>query len=345
MWKLLRLFFFLFDAERAHYLAMNLLSIALRIPLVSYLLRKSFQFENQILQTEICGLKAKNPLGLAAGFDKDGRWLDIMPVLGFGHVEVGTVTPVAQEGNPKPRLFRLKKDHSIINRMGFNNMGADALKQRLIKFKKPEGFIVGGNIGKNKNTANENSESDYLYCFQCLADYVDYFAVNVSSPNTPGLRALQSKEPLSRLLNVLQQENKKRNQPRPMFLKIAPDLGEQDLNDVVSVVMDAGFDGIIVCNTTLARPTELIEKKLAEQSGGLSGALLTSKAESVLQYLKKQDNGKLLFIGAGGIMTPEDAKHRMDSGANWIQIYSGFIYEGPWLIKQIKKKLVLSSKI
>ena len=339
MWNFFRFFFFLIDAEKAHYLAMDLLSLGLKIPIVNFLLRKSFQYENKKQQTDICGMKAKNPIGLAAGFDKDGRWLDALSVLGFGHIEVGTVTPLPQSGNPKPRLFRLKKDRSIINRMGFNNEGAEALAKRLSRFSKPDGLIIGGNIGKNKITPAEKAVDDYLYCFKILFEHVDYFAINVSSPNTPGLRQLQDKQPLQELLSSIQAENKSRTNPKPLFLKIAPDLEEPALDDVIEVVLNNQFSGIIVSNTTLDRPPTLLEKEISKESGGLSGKALTVKANNVLKYLHSKTGDKLIYIGVGGIMNATDAIERMQSGASWMQIYSGFIYEGPWMVKKIKSEM------
>lgn len=339
MWKLLRFFFFLVDAEKAHYLAMDLLSLGLKIPILNFILRKSFEYKNKKLHTEICGMKAKNPVGLAAGFDKDGKWLDVLSVLGFGHIEVGTVTPLAQAGNPKPRLFRLKKDRSIINRMGFNNQGAEALANRLSSFAKPEGLIIGGNIGKNKITPAEKVVDDYLHCFKILFDHVDYFAINVSSPNTPGLRQLQDKQPLQELLSSIQAENQKRKTPKPLFLKIAPDLEEPALDDVIEVVLNNRFSGIIVSNTTLERPATLIEKEISKETGGLSGEALTDKSNKILKYLHSKTGDKIKYIGVGGIMNAHDAIERMQSGASWVQIYSGFIYEGPWMVKRMKKAM------
>ncbi len=339
MWKLIRYFFFLLEAEKAHYMAMNILSVALKIPILNYFLKISFRFEDVRLNTTLNGMKANSAIGLAAGFDKDGRWLEVLSVIGFGHIEVGTVTPLPQDGNPKPRLFRLKKDRSIINRMGFNNEGVDALVNRLQKFKKPKGLILGGNIGKNKLTSPEQTIQDYIICFNALFNYVDYFAINVSSPNTPGLRSLQDKEPLHALLSSIQAENQKRDYPKPLFLKIAPDLEENALKDIVDVVLENNFSGIISNNTTLERPDALLEKELAKESGGLSGAELTRKSNRILKYVKAHSGGQLSIIGVGGIMNSEDAIERLNSGANWIQIYSGFIYGGPWMIKKIKKDL------
>ncbi len=345
MWKFLKSFFFLLDAERAHYLAMDLLAFSLKIPVIASLLKRSFKFESDALQSEICGMKATNPIGLAAGFDKDGTWLNVLKYLGFGHIELGTVTKRPQPGNPKPRLFRLIKDRSIINRMGFNNQGVDALVERLKQFDKPEGFIVGGNIGKNKDSVDGQILSDYLYCFQALFDYVDYFTINVSSPNTPGLRALQDKEPLDALLSAIQTENTKRSKPKPLFLKIAPDLSKEALDDILKVVEANHFSGIIISNTTIDRPDFLIEKYLSKENGGLSGEALHLKSMEVLQYLKSKADSKIQLIGVGGIMNPKDAVERINAGAQWIQIYTGMIYEGPWFIKKIKRRILESFRL
>lgn len=339
MWHFIRFFFFQLDAERAHYMALKVLSIVLKIPFLNYYLKQSFHFESEKLKTTFCGMKSNNPIGLAAGFDKDAKWLDVLNVLGFGHIEVGTVTPKPQTGNPRPRLFRLKKDRSIINRMGFNNDGVEAMVNRLKQFKKPEGLIIGGNIGKNKSTAPEEAVNDYLICFKILFDYVDYFTINVSSPNTPGLRQLQDKEPLHNLLSNIQSENKVKLNPKPLFLKIAPDLEESALDDVIEVVIKNHFSGIIVSNTTIDRPLKLIEQKVASESGGLSGAILKHKSTKVLEYLRSRSGNDIHYIGVGGIMNANDALERLRL-AEWIQIYSGFIYEGPWVIKEMKQKIL-----
>lgn len=340
MWKLLKSIFFLLDAELAHHLAMDLLVFSLKIPVISQLLKRSFKFESDLLHTEISGMKATNPIGLAAGFDKDGNWLNALMLLGFGHIELGTVTKRPQSGNPKPRLFRLIKDRSIINRMGFNNQGVDALVDRLKKFNKPDGLILGGNIGKNKESQDDQIIQDYLYCFTALFDFVDYFTINVSSPNTPGLRALQDKEPLNALLSAVQLENKKHLNRKPLFLKIAPDLSEEALDDILKVVQANDFSGIIVSNTTIDRPDFLIEKEIAKESGGLSGEALHVKSLHALQHLKSKAEPKLILIGVGGIMNEAAAIDRLKAGANWIQIYTGMIYEGPWFIKKIKQELI-----
>lgn len=339
-WKMLRFVFFQMDAEKAHYRAMDLLNLALKIPFLAFVIKRSFQFEDQALETSFCGLPTKNPIGLAAGFDKDGNWLDLLCLLGFGHIELGTVTPRPQQGNPKPRLFRLKRDHSIINRMGFNNSGVEPLKQKLMAFKKPDGLILGVNIGKNKTTSQEDAIEDFLICFRVLKDYADYFTINVSSPNTPGLRDLQEKEPLNLLLTSIQNENNKFNPAKPLFLKIAPDLHPEALDDILEVVIANRLSGIIVNNTTIDRPEKIVEKEISAESGGLSGALLKEKARKTLEYLTKRSNSNLIFIGVGGIMSPDDAVDRMNVGAQFIQLYSGLIYAGPWLVKDIKKSLI-----
>jgi len=339
IWSFARYIFFLWDAETAHHLAMDAFSFCLKIPMVGWILRKSFFYHHPILECNLEGLHCKNPVGLAAGFDKDGKWLDVLSCLGFGHIEVGTVTPKAQDGNPKPRLFRLKKDHSIINRMGFNNGGVEALAQRLQQFKKPAGLIIGGNIGKNKNTPTERAADDYLICFRALYPYVDYFTINVSSPNTPGLRQLQEREPLDQLLSLIQEENQKHVQTKPLFLKIAPDLEDAALVDVMDVVCKNKFTGIIAGNTTISRPSFLNEQETAKEAGGLSGRALKSLAESKLAFLHTHRNDKIHLIAAGGIETGADAIKRLTSGAEWIQVYSGFIYEGPWMVRRIKKEI------
>jgi dihydroorotate dehydrogenase len=339
MWNILRRAFFMLDAERAHVLAMQAMSIGLRVPGAASLLRRWFCLEDDRLKTDVCGLVARNPVGLAAGFDKDGRWLDVMACLGFGHVELGTVTPRPQPGNPKPRLFRLPRDRSIINRMGFNNEGAQALALRLRHFVRPEGFVVGVNIGKNKDTPEDLAVDDYLSCFQTLAPYADYIAVNVSSPNTPGLRKLQEREPLDRLLGSLSDANRQLKRPLPLFLKIAPDLEPSPLCDVAEVVRNNGFSGIIACNTTIGRPASLLEQHVAMETGGLSGQALREMAQSRLGYLQSI-GGELRLIGVGGIATAEDAHRRMAAGARWVQLYTGLIYEGPMVVRRINAGLL-----
>jgi dihydroorotate dehydrogenase len=327
--------FFLLPAERAHYTAMSLLRSVCRIPGFSGLMSAMFQKKSTALKRNLFGLTFENPVGLAAGFDKDARWVDELATLGFGFIEIGTLTPKAQPGNEKPRLFRLPKDEALINRMGFNNGGAAAAADRLKKRKSR--VIVGGNIGKNKLTPNEEAVSDYLSCFETLYAHVDYFAVNVSSPNTPGLRALQEKEPLLHLLNSLQQANQRTPKRKPILLKIAPDLTDEQLNDIIDIVRESGIDGVIATNTTIAReplstPAGEVE---AIGMGGLSGKPLSKRSTEVIRYLKTKSNNAFPVIGVGGIHTPEDALEKLEAGADLIQVYTGFIYEGPAIVKRI----------
>lgn len=338
MWAILKKIFFLFDAEKAHYFSMRLFSLALHTPVLSYFVRRSFRIKDLPLARKVDGVIYPNPIGLAAGFDKDGRWLDLLQELGFGFVEVGTVTPKPQEGNEKPRLFRLIPDQAIINRMGFNNSGADALAERLKEFRKNGNpLIIGGNIGKNKATPPESAADDYLYCFRTLRDYVDYFVVNVSSPNTPGLRALQEKEPLAKILSALQRENELLAHPKPIYLKIAPDLSHEMIHEIIEVVVRTGIAGLVATNTTIRRPESLIASVLAGESGGLSGAPLTEPSMEVLRTIRSQYQGTIISVG--GIMNPFEAKKRLQEGANLIQLYSGLIYEGPWLVRRIRKAI------
>lgn len=337
---LLKPLFFLFPPERAHHLTLFLLRLMLSIPGLGHLFRAIYRYEHPSLRRELFGLTFENPVGLAAGFDKDGRHFRTMAALGFGFIEVGTVTPEGQEGNPRPRLFRLPQDEALINRMGFNNEGVDALVERLRKGK-PQGLIVGGNIGKNKATPNEEAEQDYARCFEALYPYVDYFAVNVSSPNTPGLRGLQDKEPLSKLLSLLQSLNHQTPAPRPILLKIAPDLTDGQLDDIIEIVRDTGIDGVIATNTTISReglatPAAEVERIGA---GGLSGQPVKARSTEVIRYLKKKSNNQLAIIGVGGIAGPEDALEKIRAGASLVQVYSGLVYEGPGLVKRINKAL------
>ncbi|MEM6377515.1 MAG: quinone-dependent dihydroorotate dehydrogenase [Bacteroidota bacterium] len=338
---LIKPFFFLFAPEKAHHLTLTLLNLVLAIPGVSTLFRSYYAFEDPRLEREVFGLKFKNPVGLAAGFDKDGKQINSMSSLGFGFIEVGTVTPKPQVGNPQPRLFRLPQDDALINRMGFNNLGLDQLVSQLKK-KRPAGMIIGGNIGKNKVTPNETAVEDYKICFEALFPYVDYFVVNVSSPNTPNLRALQDKEPLQALLSTIQEMNLAKQAPKPVLLKIAPDLTDGQLDDIIDIVATTKIAGVIATNTTIARAPLTTDQQKIENigNGGLSGQPLKERATEVIRYLKTKTNGELKIIGVGGIASAADAKEKIDAGADLVQIYSGMVYQGPKLIKEIKKGLV-----
>jgi dihydroorotate dehydrogenase len=335
---ILKPFLFLISPEKAHQVTLFLLTNIIRIPFVGFVLRKIYVIKHPKLKRKIWNLEFENPVGLAAGFDKNGAYVDAMSHLGFGFIEIGTVTPVAQSGNPSPRLFRLPADRALINRMGFNNDGIQPLINRL-KSRKKSDIIIGGNIGKNKVTPNENATDDYITCFEYLYDYVDYFAVNVSSPNTPGLRALQEKEPLTRLLMALIQKNAEKKVEKPILLKIAPDLSIPQLDDIIDIVTTTGIHGIIATNTTIDR-THLMTDVTGLGDGGLSGAPLKNKSTEVIRYIHQKAKGKITIIGVGGIESPEDAVEKLNAGASLIQVYSGLVYEGPSLIRRINEKLI-----
>jgi dihydroorotate dehydrogenase len=333
--SIIKPFFFLLPAERAHYFAMSLLKVALATPLIGGAMRRKFNYRNPALRKQLFGLTFENPVGLAAGFDKDARWVDELACLGFGFIEIGTVTPIGQPGNEKPRLFRLPKDEALINRMGFNNGGSKAAAARLKKRRSK--IIVGGNIGKNKVTPNEDALNDYLLCFEDLFDAVDYFAVNVSSPNTPGLRALQDKEPLLHLLLTLQQRNLSKGNPKPILLKIAPDLTNGQLDDIIHIVAESGIAGVIATNTTIERaPLISSAAEIAAcGAGGLSGKPLRERSTEVIRYLKQQSGNAFPVIGVGGIHTAQDAIEKLNAGADLVQVYTGFVYEGPGVASAI----------
>jgi dihydroorotate dehydrogenase len=328
------------DPEQAHHLTLRLFKFVLAIPIINLFFKGVYQYKNPKLKRQCFGLDFPNPVGLAAGFDKDGQHYKAMANLGFGFLELGTVTPKPQIGNPKPRLFRLPKDEALINRMGFNNEGVDALVERLKKGK-PEGVIIGGNIGKNKTTPNEEAISDYAICFEKLFPYVDYFVVNVSSPNTPNLRALQEKEPLTRLLQHLQDMNHQKDAPKPILLKIAPDLTNEQLDDIIEIADTTKIAGIIATNTTISRADLDTSTQRIEEigAGGLSGQPVKQRSTEVIRYLKEQSNNQLTIIGVGGIGSPEDAIQKLKAGASLVQIYSGLVYEGPTLVKNINKAI------
>lgn len=342
MYKILiKPFFFLFPPEKAHHLTLFLLKIVLAIPLVNWFFKSLYSVKDKKLERSVFGLNFPNPVGLAAGFDKDGKHFRAMSSLGFGFIELGTVTPKGQIGNPQPRLFRLPADEGLINRMGFNNEGVDALVERLKKGK-PKNLIIGGNIGKNKVTPNEEAVNDYAISFEKLFPYVDYFVVNVSSPNTPNLRALQDKEPLTKLLSHLQELNNQKPNPKPVLLKIAPDLTDGQLDDILEIVEDTKIAGIIATNTTISREGLQTNRQTVEKigNGGLSGAPVRERSTEVIRYLHKASDGKVKIIGVGGIGSPEDALEKLKAGASLIQVYSCLVYEGPSLIKRINRAIL-----
>jgi len=331
---------FQLSPETAH----DVVSAALDFPFSDDLLSLIYGFEHPALETELFGLKFKNPVGLAAGFDKNAEHFRQLTKLGFGFVEIGTVTPRPQPGNPPPRLFRLPDDRALINRMGFNNDGVEAVARRLQK--RPPELIIGGNIGKNKTTPNERAAEDYLECFRTLFDVVDYFVVNISSPNTPHLRELQGKEPLTRLLNILQEYNRGKPKSKPLLLKISPDLSASQIDEIVEIALETEVSGIVAVNTTTAREgLNTPEEKIAQiGAGGLSGAPLRQRSSEVISHIHRQSQGGLPIIGVGGIDSPQAALEKLDTGASLLQIYTGFIYEGPDLIRQIKKAIVRARK-
>lgn len=336
---------FRFDAETIHHTVTRLLKIALAIPGVSALCRKFYVLEDKRLARTVFGLTFPNPVGMAAGFDKNAELISELSDLGFGFVEIGTVTPRPQPGNPRPRLFRLKADEGLINRMGFNNKGVGPVAERIRHFSRNRGerrVIVGGNIGKNKDTPNENALSDYLSSFRELFDAVDYFVVNVSSPNTPGLRDLQEREPLTRLLTALQEENRQRPAAKPILLKIAPDLTNGQLDDIIAIVAETGIAGVIATNTTISRDGLMTDSNAVTQmgAGGVSGRPLRERATTVIQYLHDKSGGAFPIIGVGGIASAQDAQEKLRAGASLIQVYTSFIYEGPGLAKRINQALL-----
>ncbi len=332
----IRPLFFRFDPEKIH----SIICVILKIPIITKVLDYFFAFHHPLLENNVCGLKFKNPIGLAAGFDKDAELIEPLSSLGFGFIEIGTVTPKAQSGNEKPRLFRLPKDEALVNRMGFNNAGVEYVRKNLLKYK--GNSIVGGNIGKNKNTANEDAVKDYAICFNRLHDVVDYFVVNVSSPNTPGLRELQDKQALAEILGHLQILNRSLKEPKPIFLKIAPDLTDHQLDDIIQVVMETKTQGIIATNTTIGRESlHTAEDQIVKiGSGGLSGKPLSNRSTEIIRTIAEKSKHAFPIIGVGGIHSPEDALEKIMAGASLIQLYTGFIYEGPGIVKRINKKLL-----
>jgi dihydroorotate dehydrogenase len=342
MYHFVKPIFFQFDPEKVHYFVTRRLNwFNHHFPFGKTILRSCFGVNIKGLEREVFGIKFSNPVGLAAGFDKNGEYIEALSNLGFGFIEVGTVTPLPQPGNDKPRMFRLTDDHAIINRMGFNNKGVDTLAERLRLLKaKDSKIIIGGNIGKNKNTPNEEAVNDYIKCFDRLFDVVDYFVVNVSSPNTPGLRSLQEKGPLTDILNALQGKNNINGISRPILLKIAPDLTNEQLDDIIEIVQETKIAGVIATNTTIERNGLNAASHMTKETGGLSGKPLGKRSTEVIRYLSEKSKGAFPIIGVGGIHTAQDAKEKLAAGASLIQVYTGFIYEGPAIVKDICKALI-----
>ena len=360
MYKLLRSFLFLFDPEWVHYFSMNSLKTLFKVGFIKKIVTSRFSPADCQLATAFLNLQFKNPVGLGAGFDKNARYLNELETLGFGFVEIGTVTPKPQAGNDKPRLFRLPNDKALINRMGFNNDGVEMVAARLKEWKKNyelriksyelkntqsqivnNKLIIGGNIGKNKLTPNEDAWKDYEICFTVLHPYVDYFVVNVSSPNTPGLRELQEKDSLHKILTTLQIQNSKFEIPKPILLKIAPDLTTEQLDDVISLAIEIKLDGLVCSNTTINRDKLVTQSSKLEAigAGGLSGLPAKERSTEIVYYIHQKTNGSIPIIASGGIFTAEDAKDKLQAGASLVQVWTGFIYEGPAIVKNICKGL------
>lgn len=339
MYRLVRNILFFFDAEKVHYLSMNVLKFLCGIPFIRKLLANTYQ-PRSVSPSIIFHLSFPNKVGLAAGFDKNANYLGELETLGFGFVETGTVTPLPQDGNDKPRLFRLPKDKAIINRMGFNNDGVERVAMRLRKWKMENvrsKMVIGGNIGKNKITPNEEAWKDYEKCFLALHDLVDYFVVNVSSPNTPGLRELQEKDSLKKILVNLQIQNSNFNIQKPVLLKIAPDLTKDQIDDVIDLALEIKLDGLVASNTTISRENlETSKEKIqAIGAGGLSGLPLKQRSTEIVKYIHEKTKGAIPVIASGGIFTAADAKEKLDAGASLVQVWTGFIYEGPGIVRSI----------
>lgn len=340
MYNLVKKILFRYDPEQAHYKVMKWLAKTYNTGIGKKYLESNYCLKHPGLEREVFGLKFKNPVGLAAGFDKDALFIDELACLGFGFIEIGTLTPKPQDGNEKPRLFRFPEDAAIINRMGFNNQGVDAAVERL-KNRKTD-LIIGGNIGKNKTTPNEQAAEDYAYCFKKLFDYVDYFVVNVSSPNTPNLRELQEKEPLKQLLMHLQNLNLSYPHPKPLLLKIAPDLSNSQLDDVIDIVQAVRLSGLVATNTTIDRDGLSADKKVIEDTGagGVSGKPLKQRSTEIIRYIHEKTGGQIPLIAVGGIFTGADALEKIEAGASLVQVYTGFIYQGPGIAKTICKAIL-----
>lgn len=355
MYNLLRSFLFLFDAERVHYFSMNALKLLCKIAFIKKWIASKYTPPPFAPSTfQLFNIAFKNPVGLGAGFDKNAGYLNELETLGFGFVEIGTVTPLPQAGNDKPRLFRLPKDKALVNRMGFNNDGVEVIVERLKQWKNISELragqlqtsysrlIIGGNIGKNKITANEDAWKDYEICFTALHDHVDYFVVNVSSPNTPGLRELQEKDSLSKILQNLQRLNSVKENPKPILLKIAPDLTTAQIDDVIELALEIKLDGLVVANTTIDRSNLKTDNALLKNigAGGLSGQPLKQRSTELVGYIHQKTKGQIPIIASGGIFTGTDAKEKLNAGASLVQVWTGFIYEGPSIVTNICKSLL-----
>ena len=362
MYKVLRSILFLLPAETAHYFSMNLLKAACSVGFIRKMISRTFTHQTPLTTHEL-GLQFKNPVGLGAGFDKNARYLRELEALGFGFVEIGTVTPRPQEGNEKPRLFRLKKDSALINRMGFNNDGVDVILQRLKEWRsgskrqdaipqmagqagKGQELIIGGNIGKNKVTPNEDAWKDYEICFRALHPYVDFFVVNVSSPNTPGLRELQEKDSLKKILTQLQLLNRGFEVQKPILLKIAPDLSWPQIDDVIDLSKEINLDGLVAANTTINRDQLQTSSEELQTigAGGLSGKPVRQRSTEIVRYIHQKTQGSIPVIASGGIFTGEDASEKLREGGRLVEVWTGFIYEGPFIVKRICEYLHRNSK-
>lgn len=342
MYKILRSILFLFSPEWVHYFSMNGLKALCRVGFIRRMITTAYR--PSATPTSLWSLSFSNPVGLGAGFDKNARYLNELECLGFGFVEIGTVTPLPQAGNDKPRLFRLPKDKALINRMGFNNDGVKVVVERLKKIKNQKStikIIIGGNIGKNKVTPNEDAWKDYEICFKELHPYVDYFVVNVSSPNTPGLRELQEKESLRKILSHLQLINAAQQQPKPLLLKIAPDLTQTQIDDVIDLALEIKLDGLVAANTTISREGLATSNNVIDKigAGGLSGLPLRERSTALVKYICDKTQGKVPVIASGGIFNGADANEKLAAGAKLVQVWTGFIYEGPGIVKNICKEL------
>ena len=340
MYKLLvRPLLFSFDPEWVHYFTLNALRLLNKIPFSSWLFRKIYSYQNSSLEKELFGIKFKNPVGLAAGFDKNGKYIKEMSNLGFGFIEIGTITPKPQPGNPKKRLFRVQNDLAIINRLGINNDGNILCAERLKK--NNSDVVIGGNIGKNTTTSNEKADTDYIQNFKILHQYVDYFVLNVSCPNVSNFTKLQDVEFLKKLIPQLKKINSTKPKKKPILIKISPDLNQDQLDETIDLILSENLDGIIATNTTTSRNNLKTSKSKIEKigNGGLSGEPLKNKSTEVIRYISKKTNGNLPIIGVGGIMNPKDALDKIKAGADLIQLYTGFIYEGPSIVKKINQYL------